>query len=80
VGEQDVADRLVGHLADPGYEVAGHPGRRAGVDHLAGYPDRVNVIASDVARAMIVERGQQDMESEIQRFPRLFTPSTRTAW
>lgn len=38
----------------------------------AGYEERVNVIASDVARAMIVERGQQDMESEIQRFPRLF--------
>lgn len=38
----------------------------------AGYEERVNVIASDVARAMIAERGQQDMESEIQRFPRLF--------
>jgi glyoxylase-like metal-dependent hydrolase (beta-lactamase superfamily II) len=38
----------------------------------AGYEERVNVIASDVARAMIVERGQQDMDSEIQRFPRLF--------
>lgn len=38
----------------------------------AGYEERVNVIASDVARGMIVERGQQDMESEIQRFPRLF--------
>ena len=26
----------------------------------------------DVTRGMIVERGQQDMDSEIQRFPRLF--------
>lgn len=38
----------------------------------AGYEERVNVIASDVTRAMIEERGRQDMESEIQRFPRLF--------
>ena len=38
----------------------------------AGYEERVNVIASDVTRGMIVERGQQDMDSEIQRFPRLF--------
>jgi glyoxylase-like metal-dependent hydrolase (beta-lactamase superfamily II) len=30
------------------------------------------VIASDVTRDMIVERGQQDMDSEIGRFPRLF--------
>ena len=39
---------------------------------VAGYEERVNVIASDVTRGMIVERGQQDMDSEIQRFPRLF--------
>jgi glyoxylase-like metal-dependent hydrolase (beta-lactamase superfamily II) len=31
-----------------------------------------DIIASDTARAMIAERGQQDMESEIGRFPRLF--------
>jgi glyoxylase-like metal-dependent hydrolase (beta-lactamase superfamily II) len=37
----------------------------------AGYPG-VEIIASDVTRAMIVERGQQDMDSEIGRFPRLF--------
>jgi glyoxylase-like metal-dependent hydrolase (beta-lactamase superfamily II) len=37
----------------------------------SGYPG-AEVIASDVARAMIVERGQQDMDSEIGRFPRLF--------
>ena len=30
------------------------------------------VIASDATRALIVERGQEDMESEIGRFPRLF--------
>ncbi len=37
----------------------------------SGYPG-AEVIASDVARSMIVERGQQDMDSEIGRFPRLF--------
>jgi glyoxylase-like metal-dependent hydrolase (beta-lactamase superfamily II) len=30
------------------------------------------IIASDLARAMIVERGEQDKASEIGRFPRLF--------
>ena len=30
------------------------------------------IIMSDKARAMVVERGQQDWDSEFQRFPRLF--------
>src|SRR3954447_825026 len=30
------------------------------------------ILCSDTARDMIVERGQQDMDSEIGRFPRLF--------
>jgi glyoxylase-like metal-dependent hydrolase (beta-lactamase superfamily II) len=30
------------------------------------------VLASDVCRAMIAERGQEDWDSEFQRFPRLF--------
>jgi glyoxylase-like metal-dependent hydrolase (beta-lactamase superfamily II) len=30
------------------------------------------IIASDVTRGLIVERGKQDMDSEIGRFPRLF--------
>ena len=30
------------------------------------------IIMSDVARAMVVERGQEDWDSEFQRFPRLF--------
>ena len=38
---------------------------------VSGYPAH-SVIASDVTRALIVERGQQDMDSEIGRFPRLF--------
>lgn len=37
----------------------------------SGYPAH-EIIGSDVTRAMIVERGQQDMDSEIGRFPRLF--------
>ncbi len=32
----------------------------------------VQVIMSDRARAMVVERGREDWESEFQRFPRLF--------
>ena len=36
-----------------------------------GYPYH-EIICSDVTRAMIVERGQQDMDSEIGRFPELF--------
>ncbi len=37
----------------------------------SGY-DGAEIIASEATRAMIVERGQQDMDSEIGRFPRLF--------
>lgn len=34
--------------------------------------DADQVIMSDTARAMVVERGQEDWDSEFQRFPRLF--------
>lgn len=37
----------------------------------SGYPAR-SILASDTTRNLIVERGQQDMDSEIGRFPRLF--------
>ena len=37
----------------------------------SGYPGAA-IIASDVTRELIGERGQQDMDSEIGRFPRLF--------
>jgi glyoxylase-like metal-dependent hydrolase (beta-lactamase superfamily II) len=60
-----VTDKPVRHVLLTHY----HAVRVLGV---AGYEERVNVIASDVTRGMIVERGQQDMDSEIQRFPRLF--------
>ncbi|MCS6891447.1 MAG: MBL fold metallo-hydrolase [Rhodovarius sp.] len=37
----------------------------------SGYPAHA-IICSEATRALIVERGRQDMESEIGRFPRLF--------
>jgi glyoxylase-like metal-dependent hydrolase (beta-lactamase superfamily II) len=37
----------------------------------SAYQD-AEILASDVTRGQIAERGQQDMESEIGRFPRLF--------
>ena len=60
-----VTDKPIRHVLLTHY----HAVRVLGV---AGYEERVNVIASDVTRGMIIERGQQDMDSEIQRFPRLF--------
>jgi glyoxylase-like metal-dependent hydrolase (beta-lactamase superfamily II) len=38
----------------------------------SAYKDATMIIASDETRALIVERGKQDMASEIGRFPRLF--------
>ncbi len=37
----------------------------------SGYQD-AEILASDMTRNLIVERGKQDMDSEIGRFPRLF--------
>jgi glyoxylase-like metal-dependent hydrolase (beta-lactamase superfamily II) len=37
----------------------------------SGYQD-VEILASDATRQLIVERGREDMESEMGRFPRLF--------
>jgi glyoxylase-like metal-dependent hydrolase (beta-lactamase superfamily II) len=45
-----------------------HAVRVLGASAYAG----AEIIASDATRALIVERGQQDMDSEIGRFPRLF--------
>ena len=60
-----VTDKPIRHVLLTHY----HAVRVLGV---AGYEERVNVIASDATYGMIQERGQQDMDSEIQRFPRLF--------
>ena len=59
-----VTDKPVTHVVLSHY----HAVRVLGASGYAG----AQVIASDVTRDMIVERGQQDMDSEIGRFPRLF--------
>jgi glyoxylase-like metal-dependent hydrolase (beta-lactamase superfamily II) len=71
-----MAEELVAHIR----KVTDKPIRHVLLTHYhavrvlgaAGYEERVNVVASDATYGMIVERGAQDMESEIQRFPRLF--------
>lgn len=45
-----------------------HAVRVLGASGFAG----ATILASDITRNMIVERGRQDMDSEIGRFPRLF--------
>ena len=59
-----VTDKPVTHVVLTHY----HAVRVLGASGYAG----AQVIASDVTRGLIVERGQQDMDSEIGRFPRLF--------
>jgi glyoxylase-like metal-dependent hydrolase (beta-lactamase superfamily II) len=59
-----VTDKPVRHVVLTHY----HAVRVLGASFYAG----AAIITSDVTRAMIAERGQQDMDSEIGRFPRLF--------
>ncbi len=59
-----VTDKPITHLVLSHY----HAVRVLGA---AGYPG-AQIIASDATRALIVERGAEDMASEIGRFPRLF--------
>ncbi len=59
-----VTDKPVKHVVLSHY----HAVRVLGASGYAG----AEIITSDVTRDMIVERGQQDMDSEIGRFPRLF--------
>src|SRR6266478_3776953 len=59
-----VTDKPVKHVALSHY----HAVRVLGA---SAYKD-AELIASDVTRDLIAERGQQDMDSEIGRFPRLF--------
>ena len=61
---RQVTDKPVTHLVLSHY----HAVRVLGA---AGYKG-AEIIASDATRDLIVERGQQDMDSEIGRFPRLF--------
>jgi len=59
-----VTDKPIRHLVLTHY----HAVRVLGA---AGYPG-AEIIASDATRDLIAERGAQDMDSEIGRFPRLF--------
>ncbi len=59
-----VTDKPISHLVLTHY----HAVRVLGASAY-GAPE---VIMSDTARSMVVERGQEDWDSEFQRFPRLF--------
>ena len=59
-----ITDKPVKHIVLSHY----HAVRVLGASGYEG----AEIIASDTTRALIVERGQQDMDSEIGRFPRLF--------
>jgi len=59
-----VTDKPISHLVLTHY----HAVRVLGASAY-GAPE---IIMSDTARAMVVERGQEDWDSEFQRFPRLF--------
>lgn len=61
---RSVTDKPIKHVVLTHY----HAVRVLGASAYQG----TEIIASDVTRDLIAERGQQDMESEIGRFPRLF--------
>ncbi len=61
---REVTDKPISHLVLTHYHAVRVLGASAyGADQ---------VIMSDAARAMVAERGQEDWDSEFQRFPRLF--------
>ena len=61
---RQVTDKPIRHVVLSHY----HAVRVLGASAYAG----AEIIASDVTRGLLAERGQQDMDSEIGRFPRLF--------
>jgi len=61
---REVTDKPISHLVLTHYHAVRVLGASA---YGAG-----QIIMSDVARSMVVERGQEDWDSEFQRFPRLF--------
>ena len=61
---REVTDKPISHLVLTHY----HAVRVLG----ASAYDAREIIMSDTARAMVVERGQEDWDSEFDRFPRLF--------
>jgi glyoxylase-like metal-dependent hydrolase (beta-lactamase superfamily II) len=61
---REVTDKPISHVVMTHYHAVRVLGASAyGADQI---------IMSDAARAMVVERGQEDWDSEFQRFPRLF--------
>ena len=68
---QDVIARIRGVTDKPVTQVVLSHYHAVRVLGVTGYGKPI-VLASDATRALIVERGQQDMDSEIGRFPRLF--------
>ena len=68
---QDVVSRIRGVTEQPVTQVVLTHYHAVRVLGASGY-GRPMVIASAATRDLIVERGQQDMDSEIGRFPRLF--------
>ncbi len=61
---RNVTDKPISHLVLTHY----HAVRVLGASAYGAK----QIIMSDTARAMVVERGQEDWDSEFQRFPRLF--------
>ena len=61
---REVTDKPISHLVLTHY----HAVRVLGASAF----NADQIIMSDMARAMVVERGQEDWDSEFQRFPRLF--------
>lgn len=61
---REVTDKPISHLVLTHYHAVRVLGASA---YNAG-----QIIMSDVARSMVIERGQEDWDSEFQRFPRLF--------
>lgn len=61
---REVTDKPISHLVLTHY----HAVRVLGASAYGAQ----QIIMSDVARSMVVERGQEDWDSEFQRFPRLF--------
>lgn len=61
---REVTDKPISHVVLTHY----HAVRVLGASAF----DADQIIMSDKARAMVVERGQEDWDSEFQRFPRLF--------
>lgn len=61
---REVTDKPISHVVLTHYHAVRVLGASAFGD--------VQIIMSDKARSMVVERGQEDWDSEFQRFPRLF--------